>query len=101
MRAELEKSQKLLAKSQQQMEKDGEKIKELEYEISQLQSEILSVIGVLEVLDQTGARISGPHFDGNVMTLPDRVPEGDTDSRSAFMSHLDDVYSSVQRSIDE
>ena len=37
----------------------------------------------------------------HVMTLPDRVPEGDTDSRSAFMSHLDDVYSCVQRNIDE
>jgi hypothetical protein len=59
------------------------------------------MVGVLEVLDETGARISGPHFDGNMMTLPDRVPEGDTDARSAFMSHLNDEYSAIQRAIDD
>ena len=59
------------------------------------------MVGVLEVIDETGARISGPHFDGNVMTLPDRVPEHDTDARSACMTHLDDEYSAVQGAIDE
>jgi hypothetical protein len=59
------------------------------------------MIGVLEVLNHMGACISGPHFDGNMMTLPDRVPEDETDQRSYFMSHLDDEYSAVQRAIDE
>lgn len=59
------------------------------------------MVGVLEVLDETGARISGPHFDGNVMTLPDHVPEHDTDARSAFLTHLHGEYSAVQRAIDE